>query len=133
MYEFINSNIQNAIASDMNVYNDESMKITQNKDLSLSNISKNIIQSESAGVSIDLYKFSRPAVLKLYDIIKDYIEVKKELNLWTEVAFPELFKNEKIFPFDIKGKHWVEVDNTDDLSLADILFSNFENPKNDLI
>ena len=37
-----------------------------------------------------------------------------------------MFKTEKVYPFDIKHKKWVEVDNNDDLLLADKLFSTFD-------
>lgn len=126
MFEFINSKFDNAIAVDVGRYIDESMKVIVRNDLSLVNIAKNILEKESYGVSIDLYKFERKTINKLYEIIKDYINVKKDLKQWTEVAFPELFKTEKIYPFDIKSKKWVEVDNNEDLALADKIFSKFD-------
>ncbi|MBE6447950.1 MAG: HAD-IIA family hydrolase [Alphaproteobacteria bacterium] len=125
MNEFVNSEFQNAIACDVGSYIEESMKVVVRDDNSLVNIAKTISAEEGYGVSVDLYKYSSQTVSRLYDIVKDFIEVKKDLKQWTEVAFPELFKTEKVLPFDIKGKKWVEVDNNDDLLLADKLFSKF--------
>ena len=125
MNEFINSQYENAIACDIGTYIEESMKVVVRDDGSLFNIAKTISQEEGYGVSVDLYKYSSQTASRLYEIVKDFIEVKKDLKQWTEVAFPELFKTEKVFPFDIKGKKWVEVDNNEDLLLADKLFSEF--------
>ena len=126
MKDFVNCSFENAIATEMGVYIDESMKVVQRKDTSLVNIAKTITETDSSGVSVDLYKYSLKTARRLYEIVKDYIEVKKDLKQWTEVAFPILFETEKVFPYDIKHKKWVEVDNNDDLALADKLFSNFD-------
>lgn len=133
MSEFVNSEYESAIAVEIGTYIEESMKVVQNQDGSLNNIAKTILEKDSVGVSVDLYKYSQLAVKRLFEIVKDYIEVKKDLKQWTEVAFPELFKTEKVYPFDIKHKKWVEVDNNDDLLLADKLFSNFDISKKKLL
>lgn len=126
MKEFVYSEYESAIATEIGTYIDESMKVVVREDNSLINIAKTITEEEAYGVSVDLYKYSKNTVNKLYEIVRDYIEVKKDLKQWTEVAFPELFKTEKVYPFDIKHKKWVEVDNNDDLLLADKLFSTFD-------
>ena len=126
MNEFVNSEFDSAIATEVGTYIEESMKVVKRDDNSLVNIAKTITESEAYGVSVDLYKYSNKTVKRLYEIVRDYIEVKKDLKQWTEVAFPELFQTEKVYPFDIKHKKWVEVDNNDDLLLADKLFSNFD-------
>lgn len=134
MSEFVNSEFDNAIATEVGTYIDESMKVVTREDLSLVNIAKTIGENEAYGVSVDLYKYSSKTMNRLFEIVKDYIEVKKDLKQWTEVAFPELFKTEKVYPFDIKHKKWVEVDNNEDLLLADKLFSDFDiNKKKALI
>lgn len=125
MKEFVNSEYESAIAVEVGTYIEESMKVIIRDDNSLVNIAKTIKKNESYGVSVDLYKYSRATVIQLYEIVKDYIEVQKDLKQWTEVAFPKLFETEKVFPFDIKHKKWVEVDNNDDLAFADKLFSTF--------
>ena len=126
MNEFVNSEFNSAIATEVGTYLEESMKVVKRDDNSLVNIAKTITKSDAYGVSVDLYKYSKYTAIRLYEIVRDYIEVKKDLKQWTEVAFPELFKTEKVYPFDIKHKKWVEVDNNEDLLLADKLFSTFD-------
>jgi HAD superfamily hydrolase (TIGR01450 family) len=124
--EFVLSEHKNAIACELGVYIDESMKIVIHENNAIIDIAKTIEPEDAVGVSIDLYKYSREAIQKLYRIIKDYIEVKQDLKQWTEVAFPQLFKEINVYPFDIKHKKWVEVDNMDDLLQADMKFCTFE-------
>lgn len=126
MKEFIEKAPQNAIAVEFANYNDESMKVIALQNKRLTHIAKNISKSQSLGVSIDLYKFCRLGINALLRIIKDFIEVKGDLSQWSEVAFPPLFKKLEVMAFDIGGKKWVEVDNEDDLALADKLFSEFD-------
>ncbi len=133
MEEFVNSKYESAIAVEVGTYNEESMKVVTRNDNSLVNISKSISKEDAYGVSIDLYKYSKKSVINLLEIINDYIEVKKDLKQWTEVAFPQLFKKEKIYPYDIKNKNWVEVDNNEDLLLADKLFSKIDLRKKKVI
>jgi len=116
---------ENAIATEVGAYNEESMKITVNTAGSIVNIAKTIQQSDAYGLSTDLYKMSFPAADILYKITKDFIEVKHDLNQWTEVAFPELFTKTDFRPHDIKKDKWFEIDNLDDLQRADILFSDY--------
>jgi HAD superfamily hydrolase (TIGR01450 family) len=124
--EFAYSSYENAIAIETGIYNDESMKITVNEDNRIIDINKAITAENAAGVSVDLYKFSKSAIQRLHAIVKDFIEIRKDLNQWTEAAFPGLFKETGVFPFDIKCKKWVEVDNTEDLLQADIKFCTFD-------
>lgn len=133
MHEFVHSNLDSAIAVEIGTYIEESMKVVKRQDNSLVNISKTIAPEEALGVSVDLYKYSKHTLTRLFEIVKNYIEVKKDLKQWTEVAFPDLFKTEKVYPFDIKHKKWVEVDNNEDLLLADKLFSTFDIQKKKLL
>lgn len=126
MFDFVNCDFENAIACEINSYIDESMKIITDEQNRIINIAKTISQSDAAGVSIDLYKYSKQASIELYNIVRDFIEVKQDLKQWTEVAFPYLFKKVSVYPFDIKHRKWVEVDNIDDLILADKKFSDFD-------
>lgn len=126
MRDFIHCTAQSAIAIQNKIYNDESMKITLNSDKSLLNIAKDIPQNQSNGISLDLYKFSQFDAIALFEIIKDFIENKKDLTQWSEVAFPPLFSQVKVYPHDIDSKKWVEVDNEFDLALADRIFSDFD-------
>lgn len=126
MRDFVGCIPQSAIAIQNEIYNDESMKITLNSDKSLLNIAKDIPQNQSNGISLDLYKFSQFDTIALFEIIKDFIENKKDLKQWSEVAFPPLFSQVNVYPHDIDSKKWVEVDNDYDLALADRIFSDFD-------
>jgi len=117
---------ENLIAVNDKIYMEESMKITLNDNGVINNIAKTISEEESYAVSIDLYKYSRKAVDCLFDIVKMFIEEKNELKQWTEVAFPYLFEQVDVYPHDIDNKKWVEVDNNEDLKMADKLFANFD-------
>ena len=116
---------KNLIAVNNKIYMDESMKITLDNNGIINNIAKTISEDDAYAVSIDLYKYSKQTVNKLFDIVKMFIEEKKELQKWTEVAFPYLFKQADVYPHDINNRKWVEVDNNEDLKIADKLFSNF--------
>lgn len=61
-------------------YNDESMKVIARKDKSLTHIAKTIPKEKSLGVLIDLYKFSSQATKALFELIKAFIEIKKDLK-----------------------------------------------------
>lgn len=124
--DFADSPLQNAIAIEYGNYNGESMKITLGTQNIITNIAKNIPQNQSYGISTDLYKFSHPATITLFDIIKDFIEIRKDLTQWSEVEFPLLFRKIAIYPHDIGQQKWVEVDNMEDLALADKIFSDFD-------
>lgn len=123
--EFANSPLKNAIATEIGSFIGESMKIVVDKNIVITDIAKTIKKDLSYGVSVDLYKYNHDAVKILYEIIFEYIEIRKDLKQWTEVAFPQLFKKINVFPYDIKNKLWVEVDNNEDLLIADKLFSDF--------
>lgn len=115
----------NLIACDKGSYIPESMKIRVNGE-KVVDISKDIFERSAFGVSIDLYKMGFSAVQKLKKIIEGYIYTKKDRTLWTEVSLKDLFKYEIFKPHNIKGKTWVEIDNLDDLALADIKFSHID-------
>lgn len=113
----------NAIATDIGRYLEESMKVTQYNGR-LTGISKKISKEESLGVSIDIYKFSEFAGHVFFNKCAEYIEVKKEVTLWSEVALNDILVNVefKACPLPLNGR-WVEIDNHDDLSMAEILFA----------
>ena len=125
MNDFVNCPLENAIAVDLEFFNEESMKIELDDNGHLTNIAKTISKENSNGISLDIYKYSKEAIRELFAIVKGFVEDKKELNHWTEVAFPHLFKKIKINYFDICKESWVEIDNFQDLAIADKLFSKF--------
>jgi len=127
----IQEKTKDMIASDKGSYNEESMKITVNNEGFVTDISKSISKDAAYGNSIDVYKISKETSSKLFSYLKDYIEIQKNLKEWTEVAFQKMIKSGdwKVKPFDIKGKKWVEIDNLDDLLLAEKKFSRVQTLK----
>lgn len=126
MFNFINSDLKNAIAIKKGEYDAESMKVILNNKAAIVDIAKIIKKEDSCGISLDLYKYEKKSIIKLYNIIRDFIEEKKDLNSWTEVAFPILFKNTFVEVYDAGDKSWVEVDNFEDLLKADKIFSKLD-------
>lgn len=113
------------VAVDVGLYNEESMKLAVNSDGIITDISKQILEPQAYGCSIDFYKFSNASSEIFFDEIENIIEVNKNLKDWTEVAMQRLFVSEalRFEPFDINGLSWVEIDNYDDLALSDEIFS----------
>lgn len=108
----------NLIAVDKGNYNEESMKIIVN-DEKISSISKQISEQDSYGTSIDLYKFSNEARLEIFKEIDYTINNKNDLNSWTEVALNAILDKIIFRPFDIENRFWYEVDNYEDLKIAE--------------
>lgn len=118
--ELLKDDYSNAIVTDIGIYNEESMKVVANNNNIIS-ISKTISQEEALGSSIDVYKFSKEAGIKFFDKCSDYIENKKELKLWSEVALNDILCDVEFTACPLKGR-WFEIDNFDDLKQAEILF-----------
>ena len=113
---------QNAIVTDIGAYNEESMKVIEENGI-LIKISKQIKKEEALGNSIDVYKFSAEAGEKYFDICKEYIEERKELKLWSEVALNDTLSKIHFKACKLDGR-WVEIDNHEDLALAEEIFKN---------
>ncbi|MHA1264595.1 MAG: HAD-IIA family hydrolase [Candidatus Helarchaeota archaeon] len=124
----INSEYDNLILVDKGKYNEESMKIVVNEGL-VQQISKEIMPNEAYGVSIDVYKFSKLGLAELIEVTTDFIAHKKILNRWMEVAIQAVLNRNKthIYPCDIQGLPWWEIDNHDDLLQAERIFHNYYN------
>lgn len=120
----VSSSYNDLVAVDVGLYNHESMKISCNAEGNISDISKTIDINSSIGCSIDFYKISSNTSKILFDEISMTIESGNKKD-WTEVAFQKLFKNNlaQFNILDVSNKKWVEVDNLDDLALADEIFS----------
>lgn len=119
------SDNDNLVAVDVGLFNDESMKVTVSNDGIITNIAKNIVESDSHGCSIDFYKFSMDSSKIFFDEIERIVIQEKNKKDWTEVAMQRLFMDGrlKFEALNINGLPWVEIDNYDDLSLADGIFS----------
>ena len=116
----INYECENAIVVDIGRYIEESMKVVE-YDKHIIQISKKIIPEEALGVSIDIYKFSVEGGIAFFDKCAEYIEQKKELKLWSEVALNDILSNIEFKACPLNGR-WIEIDNHDDLAEAEILF-----------
>lgn len=118
--ELLKDKYQNAIVVEKNAYNEENMKVS-GKDFKLNKISKQIEMEDAYGVSIDVYKFSKTGSEAFYSVVQDYIENKKELNQWTEVALDQVLRKVDFKACPLKGK-WIEIDNHDDSNQAMVIF-----------
>lgn len=112
---------ENAIVTDIGNYMEESMKVVE-KDGRLVEIAKTITKEDALGASIDVYKFSAEAGKAFFDVCRDFIEVKKELKMWSEVALNEVLGKVEFKACPLDGR-WLEIDNHDDLAAAEKLFA----------
>jgi HAD superfamily hydrolase (TIGR01450 family) len=113
------------VAVDKGKYLKESMKIKVDKNGFISDISKIINKDDSFGCSIDLYKFKKNDLKIIKKEIKKIIEKEKNLKLWTEVLLQRLFNSARLHAkaLDIKNKKWWEIDDFDDLEIAEKIFN----------
>lgn len=111
---------QNAVVTDIGNYNEESMKVIEENGV-LIEISKQISKDDALGTSIDVYKFSKEAGEIFFNKCKEYIEEKNELNLWSEIALNDCFKEINFKACPLNGR-WLEIDNLEDLKSAEELF-----------
>ena len=114
---------EDAIVTEIGRYLEESMKVVEENGR-LVHISKAVTPEEARGTSIDVYKFSAAGGAAFFEVCRQYIEEKKELKLWSEVALDEVLKAGEV-PFracPLDGR-WLEIDNHDDLAQAESLFA----------
>ena len=110
----------NAVVVDMGRYLEESMKVIE-KNNRLIEISKTIKKADALGCSIDVYKFDDNGVRVFFEKCTEYIEQRKELKKWSEVALNDAFRDIVFRACPLHGR-WFEIDNFDDLSQAEELF-----------
>lgn len=111
---------ENAIVTDIGKYNEESMKVIE-RDGRLVEISKTITKEDALGSSIDVYKFSKKGLLAFFNKCKEYIEDRKELKKWSEVALNDILQDVVFKACPLCGR-WFEIDNHEDLVAAEELF-----------
>lgn len=111
---------ENAIVTDIGSYSEESMKVVMDNNR-LIKISKQIKKEEALGNSIDVYKFSKEAGNLYFKECSKYIEEKQELKLWSEVALNDILTKIEFLPCELNG-NWVEIDDKNDLLLAESIF-----------
>lgn len=111
----------NAIVVEVGRYLEESMKVVV-ADERIVEISKAISEDQAHGTSIDVYKFSADGGAAFFARCADYIESKKQLKLWSEVALNDALAdaNFKVCPLD--GR-WFEIDTLEDLQEAKRIFA----------
>lgn len=128
IYELLHNEISDAIVCDKGSYNKESMKIVVGASGYVHDISKEVPASVAYGNSIDVYQFSPASSASFFEEVSKIIEAENNVKDWVEVALQRALKNGqlKMKPFDIRGKHWVEIDDEKDLLLADKLFSSID-------
>ncbi len=112
---------ENAIVTDIGNYLEESMKVVEENGR-LTAIAKTITKEEALGASIDVYKFSEEGGKAFFDKCTEYIEDKKELKKWSEVALNDVLSEVCFKACPLVGR-WLEIDNHDDLNAAEELFS----------
>ncbi len=112
---------ENAIVVDIGRYIEESMKVVK-KNGRLVAISKNIGPEDALGSSIDVYKFSNEGGKVFFKHCIEYIEKKKELKLWSEVALNDALRDVVFQACQLNGR-WLEIDNHEDLAAAEALFA----------
>ena len=112
---------ENAIVTDIGTYIEESMKVVEVEGR-LVKISKAIIPEEALGASIDVYKFSKEGGRAFFAKCAEYIEEKKELKMWSEVALNDILSEVVFKACPLRGR-WLEIDNHDDLAAAEKLFA----------
>lgn len=119
--ELLKFDAENAIVTDIGTYLEESMKVVE-KDGRLVQISKAIQEKDALGSSIDVYKFSAEGAAAFFAKCANYIEQKKELKLWSEVALNDILRSVEFRACPLVGR-WLEIDNHDDLAAANRLFA----------
>lgn len=112
---------ENAIVTDIGTYIEESMKVVEVEGR-LVKISKAITPEEALGASIDVYKFSVEGGKAFFAKCAEYIEEKKELKMWSEVALNDILPEVVFKACPLVGR-WLEIDNHDDLAAAEKLFA----------
>lgn len=112
---------ENAIVVDIDNYNEESMKVIQ-KNNKIVAISKQISKEDALGSSIDVYKFGPSGAKAFFEKCREYIEDKKEVKKWSEVALNDILNNVEFKVCPLVGR-WFEIDNHEDLKAAEKMFS----------
>lgn len=112
---------ENLIVVDVGRYLEESMKVVE-KDGRLVAISKQIPKEAALGCSIDVYKFGADGGKAFFDCCAVYIEEKKELKKWSEVALHDALSVVAFHACLLNGR-WFEIDNHEDLAAAERLFA----------
>lgn len=118
--ELLKFEADNAIVTDIGTYFDESMKVVS-KNGRLVEISKSVTREAALGASIDVYKFSVEGGKAFFAKCAEYIERKRELKLWSEIALNDILSHVIFKACPLVGR-WMEIDNHEDLKNAERIF-----------
>ena len=97
------------------------MKVKE-KDGRIIAISKQISPEEALGCSIDVYKFGEDGARAFYNKCVEYIDIRKELKKWSEVALNDALAEIVFQACPVNGR-WLEIDDHTDLEAAERLFA----------
>ena len=120
--DLLTSRYSNCIVTDVGRYIEESMKVAIRADGSVCQIAKTVSREYAFGTSIDLYRFSERTVEMLFRLVHGYLQMN-DRKKWTEVAINDLVKGTAVYPVDVAGRSWVEIDNPSDLEEAEAIWS----------
>ena len=120
--DLLASRYSNCIATDVGRYIEESMKVAIRADGSVCQIAKAVTREAAYGTSIDLYRFSKKTAEMLFCHVHGYLQMN-DRKKWTEVAINDLVKETAVYPVDVAGRSWVEIDNPSDLEEAETIWS----------
>ena len=84
-------------------------------------------EQELIDLNEELQKLKVKIIIKIHhlqktDVLSEYIEEKNELKLWSEVALNDILNDIEFVACPLKGR-WVEIDNHDDLAMAEKIFA----------
>ena len=108
------------IVTDVGRYMEESMKVVVDEGR-ITAISKAIQEADAYGCSIDVYKFGEKGAAAFYKRCCEYIEEKKDLKKWSEVALNDALADTAFKVCPLSGR-WFEIDDLNDLAAAEALF-----------
>lgn len=104
-------------------FNEEELKLKIKDNLAYSIEAKGPKKDDVNGSTIGIFTLNVNASRYLFNDAKKVIKEKQLKNEWFEFSLNNVFKETKFIPVDIKGLSWVEIDDYEDLLLADKLFS----------
>ena len=116
----LSNEAKDAIVTDIGRYIEESMKVVEENG-KLVRIAKTITPEEALGSSIDVYKFSAEGGKLFFNKCDEYINQRKELKMWSEVALNDILLEANFKACPLVGR-WFEIDNHEDLAAARELF-----------
>lgn len=106
---------------DTSYYDLEELKIREKNRKVTEILPKNAKKDISGGSTIGIFKFSTQGGRIFLDEIKKIVE-NGEKNKWFEYALNKALKKIDMDILDIQGNKWLEIDTTDDIKKANIIF-----------